>query len=949
MAERRRRRGEEAPSRIPGLVQVLVVIWLGSLACDAANVGISAMFGPDTGYGNKYRTVINDGVLYVNRNQTFLGGIHTLEFVDHDNIIPSNSTYLGLQDVCQHIATEQISALILPADRCPDHDDIAGVVSHGSNPVFSIDQGNYGSGSKAFKLYPTPEDMTEFYIDVMSYFAWRSFIMLYDDESAFANTEGLLEYASSQEWNVTSVVLDEDDFENNVPTIEGEKTKNIFIICTSEIVLRTTINRAIDLGIMGPKYTWMIGNLDLAMDRTFMETLEDTNAYITRFNMNYTRDWQYALPTTGSSQFTEWTFRERNAYDAAIAIGHALRKYRLKREADGVVGSSVLPGDTPMPACPSSPSIVATNVLTSYLQNISFEGITGNVAFNDIGDRINYTITIYSGQGESVHQIRGIWTQNVEHWENTWNRKWESEGKLNVTNYNYGNDRRIKIVTIESEPFLFKRENYLELRREQNSILNGRRKRQIQTGPYTGNDRYDGYMMDLLSRIKAYMRGIDFEYEVELVPDGKYGHKSKYSKKWDGMIGEVLRKKADIAAAPITITKERLADVEFTDSFMSGGIKLLLKNPYYIDHNPFRLLHPFGIEVWFINLGTFLIVAGILCLINYFDPYEWKAAAERGETFEENGRTFSWKNSLWYCTTTLFLQGYDRGPRSNAGHTLTAFWWVFVLVMVFVYLFNLPGKINTNKRLVYIKNADDLTNQADVNIGTVYDGSIHWYLFKSGIPAYNRIWQRMYHNPAKVYVENTTVGIQRVRDSNGKYAFLGESGELEYAASQRPCDLIVSGGFVDRSTYAMVVAKGSPLGDHLSYAIETLRDTGVLEDLQREWWGLDRNYYQRCRNLTRYERMGMFSFTVSDLEGIYFFLLLGFAISILVFVLELMVCGCKGKDGRTGNSSGGRQQNGKRTFGGIGSSKSGGKKAASSGGGGVGSGGGGGNDANLWI
>lgn len=104
---------------------------------------------------------------------------------------------------------------------------------------------------------------------------------------------------------------------------------------------------------------------------------------------------------------------------------------------------------------------------------------------------------------------------------------------------------------LQSEPFLFKRENYLELRREQNSNLNGRRKRQIQTGPYTGNDRYDGYMMDLLSRVKAYMRGIDFEYEVELVPDGKYGHKSKYSKKWDGMIGEVLRKVSYVALLPI--------------------------------------------------------------------------------------------------------------------------------------------------------------------------------------------------------------------------------------------------------------------------------------------------------------------------------------------------------------------------------------------------------------
>ncbi|XP_072167155.1 glutamate receptor 1-like [Diadema setosum] len=944
MAVRRRDR-RETPSKIPGIVQFLAIIWLGSLACDAATVGISAMFGSETGYNNIYRNVINDGVLYVNRNQTFLGGIHSLEFIDHDNAISSNSIYVGLTEACNHIATEQISALILPRDRCEDSDDIAAVVSHGSNPIVSIDQGNLGSGSTAFKMYPTPEDMTEFYIDVLTYFAWRSFILLYDDASAFANMEGVLEFGTGESWNVTTVVIDEDDFENNVPTIVGEKTRNIFIMCSSEDILRQTINRAIELRIMGPEYTWMIGNLDLAMDRNFRETLEDTNAYITRFNMNYTRDWQYALPTVGSSQFTEWHFRERNAYDAVIAIGHALRKYRLHRESEGVVGSSVLPGDTPMPACPSSPSPVAENVLTRYMQNISFEGITGNVAFNEIGDRINYTITIYSGQGESVHQIRGIWTQNIPYWEETWDRKWENEGRLNVTNFNYGNDRRIKIVSIEAEPFLFKRENYLAIRRQQNT---GVSKRQIQTGPYTGNDRYDGYIMDLLSRIKAYMRGIDFEYEVELVPDGKYGHKSKYSKEWDGMIGEVIRKKADIAAAPITITKERLKDVDFTDSFMSGGIKLLLKNPNYIEHNPFRFLHPLAIEVWFVNLGTFLIVAGVLALINYFDPYEWKAAAERGEVEEENGRNFSFKNSLWYCTTTLFFQGYDHGPRSNAGHTLTAFWWVFVLVMVFVYLFNLPGKINTNKRLVYIKNPDDLVNQGDVKIGTVYDGSIHWYLFKAGIPAYTRIWDRMYYASPSVYVENTTMGIERVRNSNGKYAFLGEARELEYAASNRPCDLIVSGGYVDRSTYAMAVAPGSPLGDHLSYAIETLRDTGVLEDLQREWWGLDRGWRHRCRNLTRYERQGLFSFSVYDLEGLYFFLMLGFAISILIFVLELVVYGCSGKESNTRGGSGGGGG-----FGGRSAKKNGGggqsKTPISGGVGSSNGGGGGGGDGKLWI
>ena len=47
--------------------------------------------------------------------------------------------------------------------------------------------------------------------------------------------------------------------------------------------------------------------------------------------------------------------------------------------------------------------------------------------------------------------------------------------------------------------------------------------------------------MDLLQRIGDVIRGIDFEYEVELVHDGKYGGRPSYSKIWNGMIGEVVR------------------------------------------------------------------------------------------------------------------------------------------------------------------------------------------------------------------------------------------------------------------------------------------------------------------------------------------------------------------------------------------------------------------------
>lgn len=36
---------------------------------------------------------------------------------------------------------------------------------------------------------------------------------------------------------------------------------------------------------------------------------------------------------------------------------------------------------------------------------VGFEGVTGNVAFDDMGNRVNYTISIFSGQGETLEQL----------------------------------------------------------------------------------------------------------------------------------------------------------------------------------------------------------------------------------------------------------------------------------------------------------------------------------------------------------------------------------------------------------------------------------------------------------------------------------------------------------------------------------------------------------------
>ena len=53
----------------------------------------------------------------------------------------------------------------------------------------------------------------------------------------------------------------------------------------------------------------------------------------------------------------------------------------------------------------------------------------------------------------------------------------------------------------------------------------------------TGNDRFEGYLADMLSRLSV---GLDFDYEIRLSRDGKYGDQDELGN-WDGMIGEVLR------------------------------------------------------------------------------------------------------------------------------------------------------------------------------------------------------------------------------------------------------------------------------------------------------------------------------------------------------------------------------------------------------------------------
>ena len=61
------------------------------------------------------------------------------------------------------------------------------------------------------------------------------------------------------------------------------------------------------------------------------------------------------------------------------------------------------------------------------------------------------------------------------------------------------------------------------------------------------------------------------------VPDDRYGVRDADSGEWDGIVRQLIDRRADIAVASMTINYARETVIDFTKPFMNLGISILFK------------------------------------------------------------------------------------------------------------------------------------------------------------------------------------------------------------------------------------------------------------------------------------------------------------------------------------------------------------------------------------
>ena len=83
-----------------------------------------------------------------------------------------------------------------------------------------------------------------------------------------------------------------------------------------------------------------------------------------------------------------------------------------------------------------------------------------------------------------------------------------------------------------------------------------------------------------------------------------------------GMVGELVRKEAEIAIAPLTINSQREQVADFTKPFMSLGISIMIKEPIKQRPGVFTFMNPLSMEIWMCVVFAYIGVSIVLFLVS---------------------------------------------------------------------------------------------------------------------------------------------------------------------------------------------------------------------------------------------------------------------------------------------------------------------------------------------
>ncbi|XP_057376802.1 probable glutamate receptor [Daphnia carinata] len=413
-----------------------------------------------------------------------------------------------------------------------------------------------------------------------------------------------------------------------------------------------------------------------------------------------------------------------------------------------------------------------------------------------------------------------------------------------------------------------------------------------QPAPYMSVERdsngtiiaYKGYLFEIIHALQPLH---NFTYQVDFPSNGKYG-KELANGSWDGMIGMILDQSADIGVGAFSIIHSRYQVVDFTAGFYQESSSILIPLPIE-NHQLLACTKPFRLEVWLTLILFVIVLPGILWRHFEFNhrphlakQYFFVLGVLVGQcilrfTLYSNGLNFKYCLFLYVAGQKLSLVGFS--PR-----LLGAVWCLATVVFASAYVGILMSFLRFPKLSPVITKLEQLP--ASHLKWAVLRGTALDHLFTeatSGV--YKTIGEELIRNQRGTLIDVHDDFIGRVVHEN--YAYIGPKSNLEAALYE---DYIQSGicrlSIIKQDFFKVNVAfalpKGSPLKPLLDKKILQMMEAGLGMYWKKMYWPPSKGKCDTLRPLD----FGPKSLQLTDLQGTFLILIIGYALAIASFLAE---------------------------------------------------------------
>ncbi|XP_065349447.1 glutamate receptor ionotropic, kainate 2-like [Cloeon dipterum] len=702
-------------------------------------------------------------------------------------------------------------------------------------------------GACAVNLFPHPSVLASAIRDLVETWEWKSFTIIYETDDGLIRLNELLKLYDPKGHTVTVRQLEPGD--NNRPLLKRIKNSNeinIVLDCTIE-KLPEILMQAQQVGLMAGYYSYIITNLD--MHTLDLEPYQYGGTNITGIRVVDPSDpdvrtaVQEMNDLSRNFSFAPETLRMETAlmYDSVRLFAKALHWLVHSQRV------SFRPLN-----CETVENWEHGFSLVNFMKSTEIKGTTGVTRFDNEGFRSHLVLDIVELNYDGLVSI-GSWNSTDGVNLTRVHKAAIQEGSESLQN------KTFVVMTALSDPYGMLKETSLKL---------------------NGNDRFEGFGTELIQEISMML---GFNYTFKLQDDGVYGSINKQTGQWNGMLREIIDGRADLAITDLTITYDRESAVDFTMPFMNLGISILYRKPTKQPPSLFSFMSPFSNEVWVYMFSAYIGVSVLLFALARCSPYEWTNPYPCIEEPDHLENLFSLKNSLWFTIGSLMQQGSDIAPTAVSTRMVAGIWWFFTLIMVSSYTANLAAFLTIESMSSPIKSVEDLANQNVIKYGAKRDGSTASFFRDSNYSTYQRMWQFMKDNP-DVFTSTNQEGIQRVKSSNGKYAFFMESSSIEYVV-ERECELAQVGGLLDAKGYGIAMRKNSPYRNAISAAVLKLQEVGKMYALKVKWWKEKRGGGQ-CKDDSAGSGAAS-ELGLANVGGVFVVLIAGCVMAIFIALLEL--------------------------------------------------------------